>query len=422
MAEQAAGPLAPGWRRYQPAWSVPRVRRAFAGTLVARLAQTMIPLTVLLLLRQRTGSFAEAGGAVAVFGFASVAGGPVIARLADRHGPRVLAGAGLASGAFLLVLALATSPGASWAAVALAGVTVPPLTAALRATVTASLAEADRAAAFSLDAIATELLFVAGPALVAMVAAVHAIAAALVAAGFLTAAGAAAVARAAARAEPGGGVAAPSPTRRDVPGACPGHRLAGPVTAPGACRGPAPPSPSRPRRRALLPWLVAGAAQMGAIGFVEVSAAARVTAFGRPAAAGAVLAVWAAGSVAGGLAYGARTWPGSPAARLRGLLLLAGGGFAAVTAAGSMALLYPLMFTAGLACAPAAAALATCFSTRASRAPAFAGLAAASSLGGSAGYAAAGLLLAHATVTATLLAGAGLSVLAAAAVPRNGTL
>ncbi|MGD0699362.1 MAG: hypothetical protein ABSA02_05700 [Trebonia sp.] len=50
------------------------------------LAQTMMPLTVLLLFRQRTGSFAAAGIAVAVFGIAFVAGGPVTARLADRHG------------------------------------------------------------------------------------------------------------------------------------------------------------------------------------------------------------------------------------------------------------------------------------------------------------------------------------------------
>ena len=39
----------------------------------------------------------------------------------------------------------------------------PPLTSALRAVITARLtAERDRAAAFSLDAIATELLFIAG--------------------------------------------------------------------------------------------------------------------------------------------------------------------------------------------------------------------------------------------------------------------
>jgi hypothetical protein len=159
---------------------------------------------------------------------------------------------------------------------------------------------------------------------------------------------------------------------------------------------------------------------MAAIGFVEVAATARVIQLGRPASAGTVLAVWAAGSVAGGLIYGSRDWPGRAAGQLRVLLLLVAGGFAIVTAAQDMAWLYPLMFAAGLATAPAAAALTTSFSmasTTAARAGSFAWLASSSSLGGSAGYAAAGLLLTHATITTTILVGAALPVAAATAVP-----
>ena len=90
-----------------------------------------------------------------------------------------------------------------------------------------------------------------------------------------------------------------------------------------------------------------------------------------------------------------------------------------MAAAGNLAALYPLMFAAGLACAPAATALATSFGAHANRAESFAWLASSGSLGGSAGYAAAGLLLAHATVTATILAGAALPAAAAAVVPRS---
>jgi hypothetical protein len=158
---------------------------------------------------------------------------------------------------------------------------------------------------------------------------------------------------------------------------------------------------------------------MAAIGFVEVAAVARVIQLGDPAAAGTVLAVWSAGSIAGGLVYGSRDWPGTAPGQLMVLLVLVGAGFAIVALAGSLAALYPLMFVAGLACAPAAAALTTSFGARASRAESFAWLASADSLGGSAGYAAAGLLLAHAPVAATILAGAALAAASAAVVPRS---
>jgi hypothetical protein len=386
VADQAVPPLRPGWRRYGPAWSVRPVRQAFAGTLTARMAQTMIPLALLLLFRQRTGSFAAAGLAVAVSGLAFVAGGPVVARLADRRGPRVLAVAGAVSAASLVLLAVTSSPVVSWVAVAAAGASTPPLTAALRATITAELPAArDRAAAFSLDAIATELLFVAGPALVAAAAALGGTADALFAAAGLVVTGSALVTRAAGR----------------------------------DARRPAPVAAAPRRSASLTPWLAVGAAQMAAIGFVEVAAAARVIQLGHPAAAGTVLAVWAAGSIAGGLAYGSRDWPGPVSGQLRVLLLLLAAGLAVVAAAGNLVALYPLMFAAGLACAPAATALATSFGARANRAESFAWLASSGSLGGSAGYAAAGLLLAHATVTAAILAGAALPAAAAAAVPRS---
>jgi hypothetical protein len=391
MADQAAPSLRAGWRRYGPAWSARPVRRALAGTLTARAAQTMIPLTVLLLFRQRTGSFAAAGAAAAVFSLAFVAAGPATARLADRRGGRVLAVAGAVNAASLALLAVTASPALSWIAVTAAGASTPPLTAALRATITAALADGrDRSAAFSLDAIATELLFVAGPALVAAASALGKTADALFAAGGLVAAGSALTARAAGR-----------DARRPAPAT---------ATARRARAGQA---------RKLTPWLALGAAQMAAIGFVEVAATARVMQLGDPAAAGTVLAVWAAGSVAGGVVYGGRDWPGQAPGQLRVLLLLLAAGLALVAAAGNATVLYPLMFAAGLACAPAATALASSFSMHANQTGSFALLASSTSLGGSVGYAAAGFLLAHATVTTTILAGAALPAAAAALVPRT---
>jgi len=392
VTEQAAPPLErqerTGWRRYKPVWSVRPVRRAFAGTLIARTAQTMLPLTILLLVRQRTGSFAEAGIAVAVSGLAAVAGGPVTARLADRRGPHVLVVAGAVNAASLVLLAVTTSPAVSWIAVAAAGLSVPPLTAALRATITVGLTtERDRAAAFSLDAIATELLFVAGPALVSAAAALGGIADALFAASGLVVTGSALIAAA-----------------RTV-------------------RPPVPAAAIRPLRSGqaarLAPWLAIGSAQMAAVGFVEVAATARVIHLGDSAAAGTVLAMWAVGSMTGGLIYGGRDWPGHATGQLRVLLLLLAAGYAIVSVAGDLAALYPLMFVAGLACAPAATALTTSFSAYANRTESFAWLASATTLGGSAGYAAGGYLVAHAPITTAFLVGVALPVLAAAIVPRS---
>ena len=303
MTEQAAPPLErqerTGWRRYKPVWSVRPVRRAFAGTLIARTAQTMLPLTILLLVRQRTGSFAEAGIAVAVSGLAAVAGGPVTARLADRRGPHVLAVAGAVNAASLVLLAVTTSPAVSWIAIAAAGLSVPPLTAALRATITVGLTtERDRAAAFSLDAIATELLFVAGPALVSAAAALGGIPDALFAASGLVVTGSALI-------------AAARTVRPPVPAA--------------AIRRTGRHSRSGQAAR-LAPWLAIGSAQMAAVGFVEVAATARVIHLGDSAAAGTVLAMWAVGSMTGGLIYGGRDWPGHATGQLRVLLLLLAAG------------------------------------------------------------------------------------------------
>ena len=72
-----------GFRRYRPVWSVRPLRWTFAGVLTARLGQTMMPLALLLLFRQRAGGFAVAGIAVAVFGVS--AGGELALAIGLRH-------------------------------------------------------------------------------------------------------------------------------------------------------------------------------------------------------------------------------------------------------------------------------------------------------------------------------------------------
>jgi len=374
-------------------WSVRPLRWIFAGVLTAGLGQTMMPLALLLLFHQRVGGFALAGIAVAVYGVTFAAAGPVIARMADRHGAVIMLAAGLASAAGVALLAVTASPVMTWAGLVVAGVSTPPLTATLRAAIVTCLPSGpDRTAAFSLDAIGTEVLFICGPAVV--------------------------------------GVTVAAGTPSDALLVAAGLLLTGTITTVLAGRGqlrPATPSPARRIAAGLVsrlgPWLAIAAIQMAAIGFIEVGVTGRAVQLGHPAAAGTVLSVWAAGSAIGGLIFGARDWPGSPDGQLAVLLLFVATGFAVTAAAQTLPWLYPLMFLAGLSCAPAATMLTTSFSQAgqpANRTENFAWLASSAELGGSAGYAAAGLLIAHSGIIITLLTGAALPIAAAVGVIRQG--
>ena len=67
--------------------------------------------------------------------------------------------------------------------------------------------------------------------------------------------------------------------------------------------------------------LVAIGAMGAAVGVVQVIIPAYADARGTNAIAGLLLAALSAGSLIGGVVYGARAWPGTPAARLPVLLL-----------------------------------------------------------------------------------------------------
>ncbi len=155
---------------------------------------------------------------------------------------------------------------------------------------------------------------------------------------------------------------------------------------------------------------------MAAIGLVEVALIAVAIALSSSAAGGAVLAVWAAGSVAGGLWFGSRSWRMPAWRQVRLLLLGSAAGFALLLAARSELALYPLAFAAGVFVSPVAAALMADLSaniTGRDRLAAFAWLAAANGLAGSLAYAAAGVLVSEAGMWVTITVAAGLPALAA---------
>ena len=116
----------------------PRVAAVVVTSLIARLPKGMLPLAMVLLLRQRTGSYAVAGLTVGLVAIGDAATTPLQGRLVDRYGRgRVLLPTAavhvLAVTAVLLLAGSAASTG--WLAVAatVAGVGVPPISGCVKA-------------------------------------------------------------------------------------------------------------------------------------------------------------------------------------------------------------------------------------------------------------------------------------------------
>jgi predicted MFS family arabinose efflux permease len=94
-----------------------------------------------------------------------------------------------------------------------------------------------------------------------------------------------------------------------------------------------------------------------AFGTVEVTVVAGAEQLGSRALAGPLLALWALGSMVGGLAFGSRASDRGPEQRMIGLLALVVAGIALLAVAGGLAQLGAGMILAGLGIAPAIACL-----------------------------------------------------------------
>jgi hypothetical protein len=293
----------------------PFALRMLLSALVGRLPEAMVPLALLLLARHEHGSYTTAGVLAGAFAIGAAVGGPLLGRAIDRLGqPRVLiASTLLRSAALAAIVALAPVSLAATCVLALpAGALTPPLEPALRA-LWPDLAGEDEhalAAAYELDAGAQELIFVAGPLLVALAVALDGPATALHLASAVGLLGTLAFALA-------------RPARAWVAAPHAGHWAAA-VRAPqvGAL---------------LVVGLLAGAAT-GAVNVTATAFAERT--LGDRDLAGWLLAAWAVGAMAGGLASAARRWTLPPERRLTRLLIAFGIAFAPAlfaTALGTMA-------------------------------------------------------------------------------------
>jgi MFS family permease len=243
----------------------------------------MVSLAIVLLLRERTGSFALAGAAVGAFALSNAASSPDQGALVDRLGqPRVLAICAVGQSAALILLVLAVQlrlPAASLVGlVALAGALVPPSMACARALWPRIAPDAaTRDAAYALDAIVLEAGWILGPLIVVAAVALASPDVALLLCVAITLGGTAALASSA-------------------------H-----------ARGQRPADRPRPRAGALSsPRLRRLLLSVALIGFwwgaLQVGFPALAVGAGSRQAAGVMLGLVSLGGVLGGLLYGARGW------------------------------------------------------------------------------------------------------------------
>ncbi|HEV2812215.1 MAG TPA: MFS transporter [Solirubrobacteraceae bacterium] len=310
-------------RAYGRLFDPPEARRLVAASAGARLAIGIYTLPLLLSVQEATGSFAVAGVAGGAFSVGVAAAAPLRGRMIDRHGARAaLPAMALVSTVALALVAVLAGDASAAVLVALSGVSgaaTPPLVASMRLEWQRVLGEGDErlGAAYAFESALQTAVFVVGPLLAGLGLATIGARASLGASAALLLAGSLVFAAVA----------------RTVPDAD-AARDGSPIRLPGV----------------LTLVLMTGLADVG-LGGIDVVVAAYAERRGTPELAGVLLAVCAAGAIAGALVYGMRQWR-LPLATQLVLLSLTGAVTIGVLALPSApVLLGALLF---LACAPSA--------------------------------------------------------------------
>lgn len=290
--------------RYSALLEPREMRRTIAASIVGRLPIGITGLAILLLVQTTTGSFARGGAATGCYvaGLASLA--PLLGRLIDRYGPRrTLLACGIAFPAALIALVAAVTLAApAWSTLLLAaaaGACFPPITVCMRTYFKQRLGEDPLlGAAYSLESVLIELIFIVGPLLVALLVALANPALAVLFAAGCGCAGTLLFLRSPAlrawRVEPRAAAS-----------------LLGPLAEPG-----------------FAPLIGVVLCYATAFGLMEIGITAYASEAGAPALAGVLLGLMSVGSALGGLAYGSRSWHAPLARQFAAMLALMGAGLA----------------------------------------------------------------------------------------------
>lgn len=312
--------------RYAALLARPDLKAAIIASMIGRLPIGITGLSILLLAQSATGSFARAGATAAAYVVGLACFAPLLGRIIDRSGPRpVLLWCGCAFPAALVALVLAASTEAAVASVCAfaAGANFPPITVCMRTFFRRRLGEESLlAAAYSLESVLIETIFIAGPILVALFVAYGTAAMAVLFAAVCAVSGTLMFLRSPAlsdwRIE----------TRSDA-------SLFGPLAEPG-----------------LMPLLVVVLGYSAAFGLVEIGVTAYAAEVGNPALAGVLLGLMSVGSAAGGLAYGGRSWRLPLARQFAATLCIMGAGVALLALPMPALLFAVVSVAAGIVMAP----------------------------------------------------------------------
>jgi len=305
----------------------------FVASLIGRLPMGAVGLVFILRTKEITGSFAVGGLATGAYALSIGVIAPAMGRLIDVKGQtRVLLGTGVVYASALI--GFAALPGDASVALivalaALTGASQPPLGATVRSLWSQTLDDpATRHVLFTGESAVLEAIYISGPVLiVAGIGGLISIPAAALACGIFGLLGTVMFAATAA-----------SRAWRPAPDRVGG--LAGALASPGV-------------RTLLATLTVVGAAA----GMIEVAVPALCERAGTPSATGFVLGLWGLGSLVGGFVASRLAAAENPGRRVIVLLAAMAAGTAPLVLASGVVSLGALMFVAGIAIAPALAAV-----------------------------------------------------------------